>query len=142
VRSKEKMMFVGFFLMLIVGLGGCAAAYLAGAGGAVGVAYLRGEDRRVFAYNFDEVYEATLAAVTEDFQLSIYEEQREAVSGIIKASLIKGTKVNVQVKFLSPGATEVKVRVGTFGDEDFSNMLFFKIEDRLRGIAPLPPRPF
>jgi hypothetical protein len=141
VRTKEKVMLAGLFLILIVGLGGCAAAYLAGAGGAVGVAYLRGEDRRVFAYNFDEVYDATLAAITEDCKLPVYEEMREAANGTIKASLAKGTKVQVQVKFLSAGATEVRIRVGAFGDEDFSNMLFYRIEDRLRGIEP-PARIF
>jgi len=141
VSSKKRKMLVAVLLILGVALSGCAYMVV-GAVGATGAAYVIGEDRRVFAYNFDEVYDAALAAVKDDCKLPVYEEKREAVTGTITASLVKGTKVNVTVKFLSAGATEVRIRVGFFGDEDFSNMLFYKIEDRLRGIEPLGLRPF
>ena len=144
MRSKKKGLLVVVLLTLTVPLGGCVLTpyVITGAAGAVGGVYVMGEDRKVFAYNFDEVYDAALAAVKDDCKLPVYEEKREAVTGTIKASLVKGTKVNVTVKFLSAGATEVRIRVGVFGDEDFSNMLFYKIEDRLRGVKPLGPRPF
>ena len=141
MRSKEKGMLIAVLFILGIALGGCAYVVVGAAGGA-GAAYVMGEDRKVFAYNFDEVYDAALVAVKDDCKLPVYEEKKEAITGTIKASLAKGTKVEVKVKFLSAGATEVRIRVGVFGDEDFSNLLFYKIEDRLRGIAPVRPRPF
>ena len=141
MRSKEKGMLVAVLFILGIALEGCA--YIAvGAASAVGVVCAMGEHRKVFAYNFDEVYDAALVAIKDDCKLPVYEERKEAITGTIKASLAKETKVEVKVKFLSAGTTEVRIRVGVFGDEDFSNLLFYKIEDRLRGIAPVRPRPF
>jgi len=143
VRSKEKGMLIAVLFILGIALGGCAYIIVGGtAGGAGAAASVMGEERKVFAYNYDEVYDAALVVVKDHCKLPVYEERKEAITGTIKASLAKGTKVEVKVKFLSAGATEVRIRVGVFGDEDFSNLLFYKIEDRLRGIAPVRPRPF
>ena len=135
MRSKEKGMFVAVLFVLGVAIQGCAYVVV-GAASALGVACAMGEYKRVYADNFDEVYDVALVAIKDDFKLPIYEEKKEALTGTIEAALTTGTEVNVTVKFLSTGATEVRIRVGFFGDKDFSDMFFYKIEDRLRAVAP------
>jgi uncharacterized lipoprotein len=126
----------GLLLMLLGGgliLQGCGALVAGGAGaaaGGTGVAYVRGESRSTYPASFDRTWAATLAAL-QDARLTVTDTQRDGTQGTIKAKQADDTNVTVNLEQAGPGTTEVKIRVGVFGDEDASKAIHNRIASRL-----------
>jgi hypothetical protein len=67
----------------------------------------------------DKAYSATEKAI-EELEFTITSKQKDAFDGELIARRATGKKVAVKLKRLSDNVTEIKIRVGTFGDEDIS----------------------
>ena len=100
---------------------GCTAAWIAG-GAAAGIGtykYIKGELESTEKVSLDKAYQATQNAI-EDLEFTITSKQKDAFDGEVIARRATGKKVTVKLKRQSGSVTQIKIRVGTFGDETIS----------------------
>jgi len=119
-------------LALVVSASGCALLVF-GAGAAAGVgtvAYMKGELKATKEATLAKAIKATELAM-KDMQLPITERQETASHAkfVVRASGDKRIEINLQK--LSGTVTEIRIRVGVFGDEALSRLALEKIEKRL-----------
>lgn len=126
-----------FLYMLLLGIillsgSGCAALLL-GVGGGAGagtVAYIRGELKSTEESSIDEVWLAALKAM-EDLEFTVTSKLKDAVSGKLVAHDSKDTKIEINLEKVSDKLTEVKIRVGVFGDESLSRLILERLKKHL-----------
>lgn len=110
-------------------LAGCAGAVLAGAAGAGSIAYIRGELKSVESASIDRVWAATLEASNE-MGFTIVERDKDALTGRVKA--VGAQKdIYINIKSLGDRTTEIRIRIGVFGDETMSRRILDEIRDNL-----------
>lgn len=110
-------------------LGGCAL-FLIGAGVAVGagtVAYVGGELKTAEQVSMDRAWNASLRAM-EDLEFRVTKSHKDALAGEITARRADDTKITVRLKKQTDQVTEIRIRVGTFGDETLSRLIYDKIK--------------
>jgi hypothetical protein len=134
---SSKYSCVLFAALLLVGSSGCALVAV-GAGGAAGYAYASGRHEKIYPYPLDQTWAAVRDAVQE-LQLPVETERSDALSARLESHLATGEKVTITLEPKTPGLTEVRIRVGTFGDHVTSRMVFDRIDSRLPGPYPAPP---
>jgi hypothetical protein len=114
----------------VVSMSGCLAAAV-GAGAVGTVAYMKGDLEAVEAEDINVVYEASKNALKQ-LGLSVTKESRDALSGVITARDAQDKKVTIKLSSTTEGATKISIRVGLFGNEMKSNLIYQKIHDNLR----------
>jgi len=119
-------------LAAAVSCGGCSLL-LVGAGAAAGagtVAYLQGELKANLDAPLAKVLKAADATMKE-MKLKVLERTEGVERGKIIANAPGDKRLEVRLEKLTPNATEVRIRVGVFGDEDLSREILEKIQKRL-----------
>jgi hypothetical protein len=130
-------------LLLLMGLatstGGCLAVAV-GAGAAGTVAYMRGDTEAEEPYGIKQTYAATREAVDE-LGLKIIEGETgaDALSARVIARDSSDKKVEVRLKAITPNATKLSIRVGTFGDDSKTHRIYNAIREQLKAVAETPP---
>jgi hypothetical protein len=114
---------------MIVSAGGCVAVAV-GAGAAGTVAYLAGDLEAVESRSLADVYEATLKAL-EQLELSTTKEAKDALSAVVIARDAQDKKITIRLRAPAEGSTKISIRVGVFGDEAKSRLIYQKIRDNL-----------
>ena len=124
----------GLILLLLPVLGGCAVMLVgAGAGAGAGtVAYVQGEHSQVHAGNYERVWSATLAALSQ-MNIKVIKTEKDALSGTITARRADDTSVTVKVEPTGADTTTVKIRIGMFGDRAASESIQARIVSSLKG---------
>ena len=117
-------------LALTAGCVAVAVGAAVGAAGVAGYAYVKGELKGTEAASLDRTWAAAQAAL-KDLQYSVVSQRKDAQQAELDARTAKDTKVTVQLKGLSDTTTEVRIRVGTFGDKTLSMNILEKIKARL-----------
>jgi hypothetical protein len=132
---KERV----FLILALVGTAvlaqGCAVA-LVGAGVAAGagtVAYLRGDLEAVEPKNIDTVFEATEKAV-EELGLKVSKKTKDKMSAVIIARDAQDKKITIKLRAAAEGGTKLSIRVGGFGDETKSRLIYQKIREKLEDL--------
>jgi hypothetical protein len=123
---------------LLIITSGCAVliAGAAGAGAGVGIyRYIEGDLKRDYMGSLPTVWNATLEAL-EDLNIPTNIEQEDESGGLIKGIMHDGTKVSVRLKMISDNQIEVGVRVGLFGDREYSELVQKKITSRFEKQYP------
>ncbi len=125
---------------LLVNSAGCLVV-AAGAGAAGTVAYMRGDLETEEPYNLNTVYDATRGAA-EQLELSVLEgkTEKDALSATIVARDAADKRVTIHLKAVTELTTKVSIRIGTFGDQTKSQMIYNRIRENLRATAPAAPR--
>jgi hypothetical protein len=132
-------------LLVLAGLAvheaGCLAV-VAGAGAAGTVAYLQGDLESEESYKLDTVYTATREAMNQ-LELSVLEgkTEKDALSATIVARDASDQRVTVKLKSQSEQSTKLSIRVGTFGNQTKSNMLYNRIRENLKATVPALSQP-
>jgi len=127
---KGIMVFLLGSSLMLQGCGFLIGAGLGTGAGAATVAYVQGELQTIYAAPFDRTWAASLSAL-KDLKISVYNTQKDPNEGSIEATEAGGTKVKLNLKITGPDTTSVKIRVGTFGDEELSKTISKKISDIL-----------
>ncbi len=117
----------------VSGLWGCVGAALLGgaAAGAGGVAYVKGEHSQVHTGTPDHVWRATLATLKQ-MNMEVVETQKDGTGGSIEARRADNTKVTIKEEPAGKDSTQVKIRVGTFGDKAESEAIQSRIDANLK----------
>ena len=111
-------------------LPGCLALAVGAAAGVGTYAYVEGELKTMFDSNLDRTWDATRAAI-DDLQFRVEESTKDALGARLVAREADGKTVKINEEAKGGNLTEVRVRVGTFGDEAQSRLILDKIKARL-----------
>ncbi len=124
------------FSLLILSLNlliqGCMLlAVGAGAGAGVAtVSYIKGELQTTYPTTLDRAWDATLGAL-KDLDIKVIHTERDKITGNIEARRNDGTKIKIELSQGGTGTTLLKIRVGIFGDETYSQTINSRIASRL-----------
>jgi len=123
----------GFLLAVLLtvvacGVGGCVAAAIGAGAGTV--AYIRGDLEAIESAKLDAVYKATEKAV-EKLELNLISKSKDAMSAVVVVRDAEDKKIAIRLKATSEGATKISIRIGLFGDETKSRMIYEKIKSNL-----------
>lgn len=115
-----------------VGVTGCGVV-LFGAGAAVGAGALvwhRGWLRGSLPEPIERVQRAAKAALG-DLNATVVSEELKGKTGMVDATMPDGRRVVVETRLLGPKDTQVRIRVGIWGDQDASLRLFEQMKKHL-----------
>ncbi len=120
-------------IVLLVGTAifsqGCVVAAV-GVGAAGTIAYVRGDLEAVESHSLDEVYEAAIKALDE-LELNVISKSKDALTATINARDAQDKKVKIILKKTAEQTTKVSIRIGTFGDETKSRLIYQKLNYNL-----------
>jgi len=128
MRKKQA-----FLIMMLAGaamlLDGCMLAAV-GIGAAGTVAYVRGDLESVESENIDSVYEAALKALQE-LELRPTRKSKDALGAEIITYDAQDKKITIRLKSAAEGTTKLSIRIGVFGSETKSRLIYQKIRENL-----------
>jgi len=129
MRKKQA-----FLIMMLAGaavlLEGCMLAVV-GVGAAGTVAYVRGDLESMESENIDVVYEAALKALQE-LELQPTRKSKDALGAEIIAYDAQDKKITIRLKSAAEGTTKISIRIGVFGSETKSRLIYQKIRENLQ----------
>lgn len=133
-----KNAIAGVLLSLLAAFYGCGSAVLMGSQ-TVGVEsgkfiYTNGAVKCDYTYPFEQVWEASLKALS-DMKAAIITKEKRISKGEIEA-LISNEKVKVTVSYSSRDMTTVSIRVGLIGNNIASKMILESITENLKSPPP------
>lgn len=108
---------------------GCVAV-MAGAGAGAAVAYVRGDLDATLDANFDKSVRAANRAI-EALKYAKISQKEDALVAVIVARNARDKKIELRLAKQTDGVTKIKIRVGTFGDEELSLTILDKVKASL-----------
>ena len=119
-------------LAVAVGASGCVAVAV-GAGAAGTVAYLAGDLEAHQTHGIDAVYAASREALAQ-VEMTVIEGRttKDALEARIVARDAADKEIVIKLKSTVVGATDISIRVGTFGDDTKSHLIYEKIRENLK----------
>jgi hypothetical protein len=125
----SRLVLIALLASIVALTSGCLL-FVAGAAAGAGVgtyAYVSGELRSSEAVKLDKAWNAAQAAM-KDLGYTVTEKQKNGLEGKLIARGPGDKKVQVNLVKKSDTVTEIRVRVGTFGDEGLSRQILDKIK--------------
>jgi hypothetical protein len=122
-------------LRLILVLGALAVTsgcliVAAGAAGAGTVAYVRGELDATLGNPYSPVVDAAARAMTQ-LQFATVSESRDAFNAEIIARTSQDKKIDITLSRQGDDLTQLKIRIGLFGNEEESRAILDRIKSNL-----------
>ena len=128
MKQKHLLLVSTLGLSLILSYG-CAALLIGGAAGAGAVAYVGGELKSTEEVAMNRAWEAASKAM-DDLEFAVTSKEKDAFLGQLIARGAGDKKIRVKVKKQSDTVTEIRIRVGIFGDESMSRQILDRIKKR------------
>jgi hypothetical protein len=126
VSVSLRRLFVAVLLgAALAGLSGCLA--VAAGAGAGAVAYVRGELEANLGNDYDRVVTAARNAI-KDLEFAKVSENKDALKAELVARTAMDKKVVISISNSGKKLTNIKIRVGVFGDEPLSMSILDKIK--------------
>lgn len=130
MRIRQCFLMV-LLVVLPVLVQGCGLELLLiGAGAAGTIAYVKGDLEAVETDKLDVVYDATLKAL-DKLELKATTKSKDVLSGVIVARDTQNKKITIKLKAVSEEATKLSIRVGVFGSETKSRLIYQEIHENL-----------
>ena len=127
---RKGQIFLALLLVSpVVLVEGCVVAAVGG-GAAGTVAYIRGDLEAVEAKDIGTVYKATEKAL-EELGLVVSKKTKDALSAKIIARDAQDKKITIKLNATTEEMTKLSIRVGMFGKETKSRLIYQKIRDNL-----------
>jgi hypothetical protein len=122
----------------MVGTSGCLAIAV-GAGAAGTVAYLAGDMDTEEPYSIEETYVATRQAA-DKLGLNVIEGEsgKDALSARVVARDVADKRISVRLKAIDSKSTKLSIRVGTFGDDTKTHLIYNTIRENLKAMNVKP----
>jgi hypothetical protein len=122
-----------FLVLLLSGAvvlaGGCVVAAV-GAGAAGTVAYVRGDLETVETAGLDALYKASLEAL-DKLELAVIQKAKDAMTAEIISRDAEDKKIRIKLKSTAEVMTKLSIRIGMFGDETKSRLIYEAIKKEL-----------
>ena len=127
---RKGQIFLALLLVSpVVLVEGCVVVAAGGAAGGT-VAYIRGDLEAVEAKDIETVYKATEKAI-EELGLVVSKKTKDALSAKIIARDAQDKKITIKLNATTEETTKLSIRVGMFGKETKSRLIYQKIRDNL-----------
>ena len=128
----KKLVLITFLGIILLSSSGCAAVALliGGSVGAGAVAYVMGELKSTEEASLDSTWQAAQKAI-EELEFLVTSKQKDAISAKLIARGATDKKIELILKKVSEDLTEVRIRVGIFGDESLSRLVLEKLKNHL-----------
>lgn len=127
--QKRQVLLIAMLVGSMLLLQGCVVAAV-GLGAAGTIAYVRGDLQAVESEGIDAVYEATLKAMNE-LELLPTRKTKDALGAEIVTYDAQDKKIMIKLKSAAEGTTKISIRIGVFGSETESRLIYQKIRDNL-----------
>jgi hypothetical protein len=101
-----------------------------GAGAAGTVAYIKGDLEAVEAVSLNDTYRATEKAV-EEMKLLVISKRKDSLGAVFKLRDTADKKITIKLTPSNESTTKISIRVGTFGNEAKSQMIYEKIKENI-----------
>jgi cytidylate kinase len=108
---------------------GCMAVVLVGAGAGT-VMYVRGDLEAVLSNDIDSVYQAAQKSL-EQLELKVSSKVKDALAAKIVARDAQDKKITIKLNSTAENTTELNIRIGLFGDEVKSRLIYEQIQKNL-----------
>ncbi len=108
---------------------GCFAV-AAGAGAGAAVAYVRGDLDATLKADYDHSVRAVEKAV-EQLKLAKVSEEKNALKAVIITRNAADVKIELHIERLADDATKLKIRVGTFGNDELQLEVLDRVKKNL-----------
>ncbi|MCJ7692344.1 MAG: DUF3568 domain-containing protein [Sedimentisphaerales bacterium] len=122
-----------FLVLLLSGVAvlaqGCVVAAV-GAGAAGTVAYVRGDLETVETAGLETLYKASLVALDE-LELAVIQKAKDAMTAEIISRDVEDKKIRIKLNSTAEGMTKLSIRIGMFGDETKSRLIYEAIKKEL-----------
>ena len=122
-----------FLVLLLSGAAvlaqGCVVAAV-GAGAAGTVAYVRGDLETVETVGLDALYKASLEAL-DKLELAVIQKAKDAMTAEIISRDVEDKKIRIKLTSTAEGMTKLSIRIGMFGDETKSRLIYEAIKKEL-----------
>ena len=126
---KKRQIFLVFFLAGTAAIiQGCVAAAIGAGAGAV--AYVRGDLEAFEAENLNTVYKAAERTI-EQLELNVIEKTKDALSVTIVTRDAENKRIRIKLKAMTENTTKISIRIGWFGEETKSRLIYDKIKVNL-----------
>jgi hypothetical protein len=109
---------------------GCAAFVAGAAVGGAGVVWHKGRLQDTLSASVPRVHSAVKASL-RSLGIKIEEDKGDSLTAHVKAKLADGKPVWIDLRSEAPATTRLTIRVGTFGDKDFSQRILDSIKRHL-----------
>ena len=128
----KKALLISFAAMSLMVCNGCALLLVGGAAaaGAGAVYYMDGQLKDTEAVSLPTANAATLAAL-HDLKFVVISNAQDALTDKIIARTATDTKIEITLTKQSAKITEIRIRVGTFGNEQMSRDILNQIKSHL-----------
>lgn len=125
----RKMTMMSVLLAMTVSVSGCFWL-VAGGAAAGGAAYVMGEMKVVEEVTLDKAVSASEDAI-EDLEMTVRTSTKDAINGQVKSRTADNKEVIIKLRRQTDNTTEIKIRVGPFGDQAMSQMILDKIRENM-----------
>lgn len=126
---KRQLPFLAVLAGIMILSSGCALLVVGAAAGAGAgtYAYVDGELKENESVSYDAAYNATMAAA-KDMGYAVIDNQKGSVTAKVTVRTTDDKKILITLNKQSPAITEIRIRVGTFGDESLSRQVLARIK--------------
>ena len=114
----RNRIYIYLFIMLYLINSGCAAVVV-GAGVGTGVAWYKGKLEETVSASVPQVHRAVKQGL-KDLDIKITEDRHDNLTAEVRGELANGKNVSIDAESTGTSTTKLTIRVGTFGDKDFS----------------------
>ena len=127
MRTKQVVL-GGLIFTLTLAMGCCAAVFVGA--GAAGYGFVRGELKANLSADLNKAYNATLKAM-EKLEFNVINKDKDALSAKITARNAQDKKVQIKLARTGEDITEIRIRIGVFGNQRQSIAIFDQIKEYL-----------
>ena len=125
VPSLRRVLAAVLLGVSLITLSGCLM--VAAGAGASAVAYVRGDLETNLNYDYNKVVDSARNAV-KDLEFARVSENKDALKAVLVARTAMDKKVEITITNSGKKLTNIKIRVGLFGDEALSMSILDKIK--------------
>jgi hypothetical protein len=129
IMKTQQLIISTLLASFALSISGCAIA-LVGAGAAAGVGYIKGDLEATLEDDVEDVYRASLQALNK-LKLAVISRQMDALSAKITSRTSEDKKIQIKIKRIDRRNTKLAIRIGVFGNETKSRIIYDKIKENL-----------
>ena len=130
IRKCKSLLLISLLGASLLVNNGCPALFIGGAAGAGTIAYVGGELKSTQEVSLNRAWKATQIAM-RDLEFNITDKGKDVFDAEVMASGAAGKKIKVALKKISDTRTEIRIRIGTFGDQSLSLQILERNKKRL-----------
>jgi hypothetical protein len=121
----RRLLAAGLLALSLLVLSGCIA--VAAGAGAGAYAYVRGDLETNLNNDYNKVVDSARTAIQE-LEFAKVSENKDALKAVLIARTALDKKVDITITYSAKKLTNIKIRVGLFGDEQLSLSILEKIK--------------